>query len=296
MSFRVISDGSCDLDSEYAARREITVVPFYITFDRSRHLREGVDIGVRDFYDRLVAEPDVFPSTSMPSVADYADVFEKFAAAGEDILCICITSKFSGSYNSASVAAETVMEEHPGVSIKVLDARVNTVLQGMLVCEAADMRDEGLSLDDAFDRLTAIRESGRIFFTIGNMEYLVHGGRVGKVLRLAGSTLNIRPIITLKEGEIFPSGAAFGRALSKKKVLEKALAHLKGLADINLFRFCVGFGWDRSEGEDFLGQFVSMLRGLGFTGSVPLCQIGATIGVHTGPHPLGVGVLQRHNA
>ena len=296
MSFCVISDGSCDLDPGYAAQRGIQVVPFYLSFDQKTYLREGQDIAVRAFYQRLVEDPTLFPTTSMPSTADYMDVFLPHARAGEDVLCICITTKFSGSYNSAMTAAAAVAEEYPGVRIRVLDAKVNTVLQGMLVSECARMRDSGLDVDAAFAQLETLRESGRIFFTVGNMEYLVHGGRVGKVLRLAGSTLQIRPIITLREGEIFPSGAAIGRNLSKKKVLEKALSYLKKLGDLSAYRFCVGHGWDQAEGAAFLESFVALLKELGYTGKVTLEQIGATIGVHTGPHPIGIGVLKKFEA
>lgn len=294
MSFCIISDGSCDLGDDYVAQRKIEVVPFYVTFDGTNFLREGKDIPVREFYDKLIAEPDVFPSTCMPSSADYIDVFTPHAKAGEDILCICITTKFSGSFNSATLAAMTVMEEYPDVNIHVLDARVNTVLQGLLVSECADMRDAGFTLAGCFAELEAMRESGRIFFTIGNMEYLVHGGRVGKVLRLASGTLNIRPIITLRDGEIFPSGAAIGRAQSKKKVLDKAVSYLKKLGDLNNYRFCVGHGWSIEEAAVFLDSFVELLRSLGYTGMVKLEQIGAAIGVHTGPHPIGVAILKKH--
>ena len=127
MSFCVISDGSCDLDPGYAAQRGIQVVPFYLSFDQKTYLREGQDIAVRDFYQRLVEDPTLFPTTSMPSTADYMDVFLPHARAGEDVLCICITTKFSGSYNSAMTAAAAVAEEYPGVRIRVLDANKNEI-------------------------------------------------------------------------------------------------------------------------------------------------------------------------
>ena len=98
--------------------------------------------------------------------------------------------------------------------------RINTVLQGLYVLEACRLRDLGWEYDRMVERLLAIRESGRIFFTIGNIDYLKHGGRIGKVMGIAGSALKIKPLITLKEGEIFASGIARSREKSMQKVIE----------------------------------------------------------------------------
>lgn len=292
-NFKLISDGSCDLGAERAAELDVDIVPFYVSFDGDIYRKEIEDLDIREFYQMMVDHPEQFPKSSMPSVQDYVDHFEPYAAAGEAVLCICITSKFSGSYNAARLAVEQVTEDYPEAQIKVVDARMNTVLQGLFVEEAAKMRDQGLSLQEAYDRLEKIKGSGRIFFTIGNMEYLVHGGRVGKVLKAAGSRLKIRPLITLKEGEIFPSGLAVGRVSSVKKVESLLLSYLeKERTALDHFQMVVGFGYDREEGERFLQHLLLELRGLGYTKKLELRQIGATIGVHTGPHPLGVGLLR----
>ena len=226
-AFHIISDGSCDLPPELAQEKNITVVPFYVSFDDERYLKENVEIDIRDFYQQMVDKKGVYPKSSMPSIQNYEEAFLPFAQAGVPVICICITTKFSGSMQSALNARELIHENYPQAEITIIDATVNTVLQGLYVLEAVNLRDHGFSYQDAIARLETIKRTGRIFFTVGNMEYLKHGGRIGKVSALAGSVLDIRPVITLKEGEIFPSGVDRGRKRTLKKVQNLLLEYLE---------------------------------------------------------------------
>ena len=226
-AFHIVSDGSCDLPAELAEKKNITIVPFYVSFDDEHYLKENVDIGIRDFYQQMVDRKGVYPKSSMPSAQDYEEVFKPFAEAGTPVICICITTKFSGSMQSAVNARQALLEDYPNAEITIIDATVNTVLQGLYVLEAVRLRDAGVSYGDAAARLEEIKGTGRIFFTVGNMEYLKHGGRIGKVGALAGSVLDIRPVITLKKGEIFPSGIGRGRKRSTAKATDLLVTYLK---------------------------------------------------------------------
>ena len=127
------------------------------------------------------------------------------------------------------------------------------MLQGLFVLEACRLRDLGLEYEQITEALLSIRESGRIFFTIGSIDYLKHGGRIGKLAGIAASALKIKPIITLKEGEIFNSGITRSRQKSMQKDL---IRERLGIEEIGIY------------------------------------QIGATIGVHTGPYPIGIGIVR----
>ena len=196
--------------------KDIEVVPFYVSFDSETYQKEMVEVGVREFYQEMVDHPTVFPKTSMPSVHDYYEVFEKHAKEQLPVICICITRKFSGSLQSATTAKDMILEEYPDAQITVIDSTVNTVLQGLYVLEACRLRDMGLEYQQIVDALLPIRETGRIFFTIGSIDYLKHGGRIGKLAGIAASALKIKPLITLKEGEIFNSGITRNRLKSMK--------------------------------------------------------------------------------
>lgn len=296
--FQIISDGSCDLPAEMTAEKNIEVVPFYVSFDDMKSMKEGVDISVRDFYQMMVDRPKKFPKSSMPSVQDYADVFERYAKDGMPIVCICITVKFSASYQSAVIARDMVKEKYPQAQIYVIDSKVDTVLQGIYVLEAVDMRDQGYTAEQAAGQLEAIRDSGRILFTVGNLRYLQHGGRIGKLTGMAGALLDIKPLITLREGEIYPSGICRGREKSKAHCRKLLLQYIRETGKkIPELRLCIGYGYDRDEGVEFQKEAVAFLKENGYVlteKDIPIYQIGATIGVHTGPYPIGFGVLYRH--
>ena len=294
-AFHIISDGSCDLPTDLVQEKNITVVPFYVSFDDTHYFKENVEIGIRDFYQQMVEKRGVYPKSSMPSIQDYEEAFLPFAEAGTPVICICITTKFSGSMQSALNAKELILEKYPQAQITVIDATINTVLQGQYVLEAADLRDHGVSYEDTIARLEAIKSTGRIFFTVGNMEYLKHGGRIGKVAALAGGALDIRPIITLKQGEIFPSGLERGRKRTLKKVMSLLLEYLQDSPlGIECYSIAVGYGYDREEGIAFRDQALSILHEKGYAiEEIPIYQIGATIAVHTGPYPLGFGIIER---
>lgn len=293
--FHIISDGSCDLPTELTEEKNITVVPFYVSFDGGHYLKEKEEIGIREFYQQMIDRKGVYPKSSMPSTQDYVDVFQPCAEKGEPVICICITTKFSGSMQSAVNAREIVKEEYPDVEITVIDATINTVLQGQYVLEAVAMRDAGFTYRDTVARLEQIKSTGRIFFTVGNMEYLKHGGRIGKVGALAGSVLDIRPVITLKKGEIYPSGIGRGRKRSTDKAKALLLDYLKDSGmGIECFSLSVGYGYDVEEGKEYRDSVIEMLRNHGYEISeIPVYQIGATIAVHTGPYPLGIGVIEK---
>lgn len=294
-AFHIISDGSCDLPVELAREKNITVVPFYVSFDDGRYLKENVEIDIRDFYRQMVEQKGVYPKSSMPSIQDYEDAFLPFARDGIPVICICITTKFSGSMQSALNARALVQETYPQAEITVIDATVNTVLQGQYVLEAAALRDSGMGYRDTAARLEQIKSTGRIFFTVGNMEYLKHGGRVGKVASLAGSVLDVRPVITLREGEIFPSGIDRGRKRTTQKALNLLLEYLQeSPLGIECYSLAVGYGYDREEGIAFRDHALEVLQRKGYAiKEIPVYQIGATIGVHTGPYPLGFGIIEK---
>lgn len=293
--YQIISDGSCDLTPEWAKEHQVTVVPFYVSFDSEKYQKEIVELGIREFYRQMVDNPKVYPKSSMPSVQDYVDVFEPLAKAGTPVICICITTKFSGSMQSAINAREMILEDYPEAEITIIDSTINTVLQGLYVMEAVRLRDAGVGYQESVKRLEEIKSTGRIFFTVGDIEYLKHGGRIGKVAGVAGSLLGIRPVITLKQGEIFPSGIGRSRKSTTSKCIDLLINYIKeNGGDIKKFRLDIGFGYDREEAVAFKEQAMKALAEAGFeVDDIPLLQIGATISVHTGPYPLGFGIIEK---
>ena len=290
---QIVSDGSLDLPQELTREKDIEVVPFYVSFDNETYKKEIVEVGIRDFYQEMVDHPDVFPKSSMPSVDDFYHVFEKSAKENIPVICICITKKFSGSMQSATVAKGMIEEKYPQAKITVIDSTINTVLQGLFVLEACRLRDMGMDYEEIIEKILPIRETGRILFTVGSIDYLQHGGRIGKLAGIAAGALGIKPMITLKEGEIFSSGLARGRVRSMKKVVDMTREYLNEVnAKPGEYSFCIGYGYDYNEAVKFREMLKDLVKERLGIEEIGIYQIGATIGVHTGPYPIGIGIIK----
>ena len=295
--FELITDSACDLTPEQARAMQLTVVPFYVSTDGVTYLKEGQEMPVREFYQFMVDHPEATPKPSLPSIEDFEQVFRAKAAAGKEVLCLCFTGKMSGGVGSARNARTLVLEDYPDARIEVLDTAGATVTEAATVENAVALRDAGCTLDEALTWLNGVMPTNQIFFTVGNLDYLIKGGRIGKVAGRAANFLGVKPMIHFKEGEIFSGGVARGRQKSFEKALDQLLGYLtERNADPDDYRIIVGYGYDEEEGKRLWMQARAALRAKypGSACDVGLLQIGATIAVHTGPYPLGLGVVRRY--
>lgn len=294
--YQIITDGSCDLTPEYVNQHNVKLVPFYVSFDKENYFKEVEEIGIRDFYQKMVDNPDVFPKTSLPSIDDYTLAFTPYVKADIPVICLCLTSKMSGSYNSACNAKNIILDEYPEAKITVIDSAVITGLQGLYVMEAVRMRDDGLGYEETVEKLKVLKETGRIVFTTADISYLKSGGRLGKLISIANNALKIKPLILFKEGEIFPTGVVRARKKSYDKLVEQTRKHFKESGENpDDYNFSVGFGYDKEEGEMFRDYILEDMKTYSNIESLDTFQIGATIAVHTGPHPLGIVFLKRYD-
>ena len=294
MDFRVMSDSSCDISLEQEKAYDIRLVSYYVSFDGETYLIDREEITAEEFYQKMADNPGVYPKTSMPTQVDFYEAFLPAAQSGENIIYLNLTSKFSSSFQSANLAAEALMEEYPGCKIAVIDSFSATVQEGLLVTEAAKMAEAGLSFKEAVRKLEELKQTSRIFFTTGDLSYLQKGGRIGKVLTQAASVLKIKPIIHLYEGELQAAGIVRARKKSIRKFMDDAKAFFAD-KNINDYRICTGMGHDKAEYEAFHAEVVKELQEMGFTGEVESYQIGCTIGVHTGPTPIGIACIRKYN-
>lgn len=295
MKFQIISDSSCDLGREGAGKLGVGLVSFYAALGNEVYYREEQDVSTHDFYQRMADNPGVFPKTSMPSLEDYMEAMRPAAEQGMPLLCVCLNSAFSGSYQSARNAREELLEEYPDAQIYVLDSQLATVLQGELVREAVELRDEGYTMEQAVEALEAVRSTGRIFFTTNDLDYLRNGGRIGRAAASAGALLKVKPLIGYENQGLVSDGIVQGRKKSLQRVRELFCRYVEERElDLSQWRVVTGFGLDRAEYDAFTDQVFADLaqRGQDVPRS-PVYQIGVTIGVHTGPTPIGVGLLKR---
>jgi DegV family protein with EDD domain len=200
MAIKIITDSTSDITADLARKMGITVVPLTVLFGHQSFL-DRVDITTDEFYRRLSQE-DVFPTTTQPSTGVFADTYTRLLKETDEILVIVVSSKLSGTYQSATNAISMV--EGKG-RIEVIDSYSTAMGLGLLVITAAKMATEkGASLD----KITyAIRERTRrshIIMLFDTLKYLAKGGRIGKAQGLLGSILQVKPVLTMKDGEVSP--------------------------------------------------------------------------------------------
>ena len=295
MEYQVISDSSCDLEADLKEKYNIEVVPFFVSFEEEKYYKEIEQIAKRDVYDKIDSNPKKYPKTSLPSVQNYVDAFMPHIRAGRGVICVCITTSLSGSYNSAVNARDIICEDYPDAKIAVINSYGATVYQRLYVIEAAKMQQQGYSYEENVKILQGqMRDTARIFFTVGDLDYLQHGGRIGKLAGLAGSVLNLKPLITLEGGSIDSSGIARSRKKSMAKTIELLKSYFKENKENPVdYEYAVGYGYDMQEGIQYKKQVDEALKEMGVEKGADLVQIGATICVHTGPYAIGVGLVKR---
>ena len=208
------------------------------------------------------------------------------------MLCICLNEPFSGSIQCARNAREVLLEEFPQAQVRVLDSRLATVLQGLLVIEAVRLRDAGCSLEEAAGIFGGgLRQRGRIFFTTNDLEYLRHGGRIGKAAAATGSLLRVKPLIGYEGDGLVTDGIAPGRKNSLNRVMELFYRYLtRREIDLNDYYLATGLRPGPGGVSGLYPPPAGRFGGAGLSGPAGGgIHIGVTIGVHTGPTPIGVG-------
>lgn len=287
-TFKIFSDSSCDLPDELIAQYEIGIVPFYVSFDDINYLKEKIDITNDEFYKRL-ADPKNFPKTSLPAIIDYADAFRPYLQAGEDIVCFCLTSKFSGSYQSAYNAGNILSSEFPERKIIIIDSKQATASQGLLVLECAYMREAGYSIEQLEPMLHKLADSAGVVFAVDDLMHLQRGGRIGKASAFAGSLLNIKPVIKLSEGELVPISKVRGR---KRALIEVINNFISIIDDSNNYRVALlKYGYP----EDAVYLQTSLKENHNIDINLPAFDIGVTIGTHIGPTATGIAYIKKYN-
>jgi DegV family protein with EDD domain len=271
----VVVDSTADLPNPESRHANWRLVPLYVRFG-DETLRDHVDLSAEDFYRRL-REASVSPQTSQPTPADFSAVFEALAAY-ERILCVLISGKLSGTVESALLAAQG----DDASRVKVIDSE--SASGGIVIlADAIQRRLERGTSEEEIDELAArFRGDAGLLFTVDTLDYLVRGGRVGKASGLAGQVLNVKPILTIREGEVAPLKRVRGRAKALAE-LERLL--VEGTDDEPGLHVGVAHADARREADELVRRVESVRpqASLDF-----FTELGPVIGTHGGPGTLGL--------
>jgi len=291
-AFQIFSDSSCDLPDILLKEHQIKLIPFYVSFDQETYYKENVEISKEDFYETITSK-HIFAKTSLPSVQDYISEFKSALKEGLDIICLCLTHKFSGSYQSAVNAKLILEEQYPKSKIIIVDSIQATAGQGILLLQMAYMEKAGYPIEIINELINRIKPTARIMFTTDSLDYLSNGKRMGKVVALAGNIMGLKPLIQLKEAELIPYSNVRGRKKSLDKILEMVEEYFTETSENTQdYDFCVANATTMKDAlflqggiEQFIGR--KMLY--------PVFQIGVTIGSYTGPGAIGICFVKKYD-
>ena len=203
MSIRIITDSASDISQELAREWNITVLPLKVRFGEEEFL-DGVTLSVREFYERLI-ETDEIPKTSQITPFVYGDEFAKAVKAGDQVICFCLSSGVSGSYQSACMAAQ----EFEG-QVFVVDTKQFCISELIIVERAVQMRDEGMTAKEIYDAILEELKEAHVLAIFNTLEYLKLGGRISAAAAFAGGLLSLKPVLTIEDGVVKILGKARG--------------------------------------------------------------------------------------
>jgi DegV family protein with EDD domain len=268
MPVKIVTDSGADLPNELAKELGIAVVPIYVRFGEEVY-RDRVTISEDEFYERLTHDP-VHPNTTQPGPQDFLEVYQKLSADADGIVSIHISGKLSGTYNSALMARDML---ETGCPVEVIDSETLSMSVGLMAIAAVQMAKAGESMDKIAAAAKQAIPKTYLFFLLDTLEYLRRGGRIGKAKALLGSVLNLKPMLTIKDGELVPAGQARTRA----KGIDKLFEYVKNAGDIQ--DLAVVYNTTPDEAQALAERIGSVFD----KEKIRMARVGPGLGVHGGP-------------
>lgn len=280
-SIAIVTDSTSDLPVEIQRQFGISVIPLNVHFGQET-LRDGIDLSADEFMGRL-AISDKLPTTSQPAVGTFETAFRSLAETHDQILCVLISSKLSGTVQSARLAADLVAET---ITVEVVDSLNVAYALGFQAIRAAQLADQAMPLAGIVSILTAEVDLYHIVFFVETLEHLHRGGRIGKAAQLLGTLLQLKPLLRVEEGQVVP----FERSRTRSKATAALIDFARELSDIE--QVAVLYNTTPNDARDLaasLGEMLGMEQ-------VPVLHIGPVISAHVGPGVLGIVVKEAPSA
>ena len=275
MTVHIVTDSTADLTPDEAAALGITIVPLTVFFGDEAFL-DSIELDSASFYDKLQKTKDL-PRTSQPAPASFQEAYTRLIEEGANgILSVHLSSKLSGTYQSACTARDTMPEDLRAVPIEVIDSLSISGGMALSIRKAAAEAKQGLSLAEIKDHLVERLSRTRILAVLDTLEYVKRGGRIGAARALLGNMLSIKPIITLKNGEVVPVEQPRTRSKAYARVTQLT-SELMPLEELVI-----------AESSDDVGtQLAEALKTIS-PGRIERYNLGAVLGTHTGPGTVAV--------
>lgn len=275
----IVTDSTADIPADLTKELGIHVVPLKIHFGEDSY-EDGVDLSAGEFYEKLSKE-SVMPTTSQPTPNQFEEVYRSlYKEENKDIISIHLSSKMSGTFQSAYIAQQTIGEEIP---LEVVDSKRASYALGVIAVEAAQLAAAGSAKAEIMERINEMLQETKVYFMVDTLEYLKKNGRIGKASALMGSLLKIKPILSLtEEGEVYPFEKVRGSKKAEQRILAELTKQFNGKP--------LHVGISHAEAEKEADQFMSKIREQFDLQQEVITNIGPVIGAHVGPGTLSIAV------
>lgn len=278
MTVKLVTDSTSYIDSQTQLDLDITTVNLSVHFPDESFDETAVSY---EYFYKKVDQADSIPTSSQPTVGEMYAVFKDIVMRGEQVLGIFISSKMSGTYETALSAKQMVLEEYPQALIEILDSKTNSMALGVQVIEAAIAAKAGKKMEEVMTIAQQISEKVHFYFVPATLEYLIKGGRIGGAAALIGSLLNIRPLLYVNDEGI---ADVFNKFRGTKKAVNHMLKILQEDAKKHgLKHLIVHHIFNEDQGLK-LAEYLSQQ----YNRNVPALSIGPVIGTHVGPGAIGI--------
>lgn len=278
MTVGIVTDSTADISPQQAQALGITIIPLTIFFGENAYL-DGVELDNASFYTKL-QESESFPRTSQPSPTVFQEAYIRLIDAGVDgILSVHISSKLSGTYQCACVARDTLPDDVKKIPLEIIDSQSVSVGMSQAVLQAAREARTGVGLKEIKAHLLNQLSRTRVLCVLDTLEYAKRGGRLGSAAAFLGNLLNMKPIISLKDGAVI----AVERPRTRSKAYTRVAELVSDMGKIE--QLVIG------ESNEEVGQELVQALKTVYQGDIPRYQLGAVLGAHGGPGIVGVGVI-----
>jgi DegV family protein with EDD domain len=278
MVIKIVTDSTADLPAAIVKELDVTVVPEYLSFGDQVY-RDQIDISEDEFYQKLVTS-SIHPKTAQPTPQDFATVYERLSKTADGIISIHLSNKLSGTYDSAVRGKNMI---NTAANIEVIDSQSVSIAMGLMVIQAAKMASSGMGLKQITDALSQIMKDVHFLILFDTLKYLAKGGRIGKARAFLGSMLNVKPLLTIKDGELVPSG----QVRTRSKGTDLLLDFVKNNGEIEDLAILY------STTPDDAHNLVERLSPLLPKEHIIISRLGSALGVHGGPGVLAVALRKK---
>ena len=276
MAIRIIADSGCDITQEEARELGIEILPIKTIFGETEY-RDGIDLTHEEFFEKLI-ESDIFPTTSQISPFEYEQKYEEIKKDGDQAIVITLSSKLSGCFQSANIAAE----DYEGIVFPV-DSLSVTAGERILIEYAVRLREQGLQIQEIIEKLEEKKHKIRLIALLDTLEYLKKGGRISAAAAMAGALLSIKPVVAIENGEVTVLGKARGSKAGNNMLRE--MVNKEGVIDFSMPFALVYSGLS----DELLQKYKKDNRDLfeDAVGDIQGYSLGCAIGTHIGPGAIG---------